>query len=140
VTVVRRHVPDPALCVPAQRVGNLLFRSCCLRFESLVDGPYIHVDATSHACVGVAEVRVQDTGRVDVIAAPGDLGRIGAVHVTNDETFAVRGMFVGPSGGAALTVLKFATRSGVQLDGLDADLYGPGRNFWLSWWSVLAGS
>jgi hypothetical protein len=83
---------------------------------------------------------VQDTGRVDVIAAPGDLGRIGAVHVTNDETFAVRGMFVGPSGGAALTVLKFATRSGVQLDGLDADLYGPGRNFWLSWWSVLAGS
>lgn len=141
MSIVRRHVPDPGspFVHPARGVDGMQFRGCCVRFEDQAQGPYILYDSAHH-CVGVGEVRVTDTGRIEIVAADGGGKPIVAMHVTVDDSFAKAGFFVGPSGGAAITVPVFGHRSGAAYTGLTAGLYGAGRNIWCTWWTLLAGS
>jgi hypothetical protein len=137
VIVVRSHTADPSspFVHPAADIGPLRFRGGCIRFEDQAQGPYILFNAAHH-CVGIAEVRVYDTGRIEILAADANTGPIVAVHLTADESFSRDGFSVGASGGKGLTVVEFGHRSGGVFDGLTAGLYGPRRNIWCTWWSV----
>jgi len=119
--------------------GNTAIGGCVIRFDTLSTSgksviPRIHANS-SHHCIGITSVRA-DWANGDLVVTS-DQSVVSTILVGNDESFAERALFVGPSGGGATTRIRIYDVNHHKIPAYSLKLYGPGMNLWIIavWWT-----
>ena len=123
---------------PASTSNPVALGGCVIRFDTLSASgksviPRIHANA-SHHCVGITSVRA-DWANGDLVVTS-DESVVTTILVGTDESFAKRGLFVGPSGGGKETRIRIYDMQHHKIPAYSLKLYGPSMNLWLIavWW------
>jgi hypothetical protein len=119
--------------------GNTAIGGCVIRFDTLSSSgksviPHIYTNAAHH-CVGITSVHA-DWANGDLVVAS-DQSVVSTILVGADESFAKKGLFVGPSGGGATTRIRIYDVTHHKIPAYSLKLYGPGMNLWIIavWWT-----
>lgn len=120
----------------ASHDNKIAIRGCVIRFDERDAAgntvPRIHANS-SHYCVGVTGLEVQDDG--DLVVYSNTVGPIVSLAVSPDETLAAKGLTCGGSGGGYSTTIRCYDRNGNKVAADSPTMYGAYSNMWLTWFT-----